>query len=269
VTTFGKQPYVLPVEVFASSEALGKKLAQDILARINGKKGHFILGCPGGRSPKTTYDALGAMAASTGADFSHVVIAMMDDYVFPSGGSYVHCPEDAHYSCRRFGYEEIWKVLNAGLPESKRIPRSQVWFPDPANPQEYDKKLKEAGGIDFFILASGGSDGHVAFNPPGSALDSRTRIIPLAETTRQDNLGTFPQFRNLQEVPSFGVSVGLETIREFSAEVALVIHGSHKQKAVTELKKLGDFSESWPVSVVFRCRNARLLVDEAAAPNLK
>lgn len=263
--TIGKPPRALPVEIFDTPEAMGEKLAAELLPKIQAAAKLFILGCPGGRTPKTTYQALSRLAAERGADLSKLVIAMMDDYVFPSGGGYVHCPEDAHYSCRRFGYEEIWKVVNGNLPAARQVPRSQVWFPDPTDPEEYDLKMKEVGGIDFFILASGSSDGHVAFNPPGSALESGTRIIPLAETTRRDNLGTFPDFKDLSEVPAHGVSVGLGTIHRLSTEAVLLIHGAHKQEAVRRLKDLGDFSPEWPASVIFRCRHARLLIDKAAA----
>ncbi len=45
----------------------------------------------------------------------------------------------------------------------------QLWYADPADPAAYDRRIAAAGGIDLFLLASGASDGHVAFNPPGSA----------------------------------------------------------------------------------------------------
>src|SRR5258706_11810619 len=110
--TIGKAPRSLPVEIFDSPESMGEKLAAELVPKIQSAAKLFILGCPGGRTPKTTYQALSRLAAERGADLSKLVIAMMDDYVFPSGKGYVHCPEDAHYSCRRFAYEEIWNVVN-------------------------------------------------------------------------------------------------------------------------------------------------------------
>ena len=42
----------------------------------------------------------------------------------------------------------------------------------PADPEGYEQRLADAGGIDLFLLASGAGDGHVAFNPPGADRDT-------------------------------------------------------------------------------------------------
>jgi glucosamine-6-phosphate deaminase len=46
----------------------------------------------------------------------------------------------------------------------------------------YEAKIKKAGGIDLFLCGIG-QDGHIAFNEPGSSLESITRIKTLAEDT--------------------------------------------------------------------------------------
>ncbi len=259
----------LPVEMYETPQELGQVLAADLLARIavaRAQNRRFVLGCPGGRSLQSTYVALGELAGKQGADLSQLIIVMMDDYLVPGpDGTLVHCPADAHYSCRRFASREILDVLNAHLPPRRRIAESGVWFPHPDDPPQYDRKIEQAGGIDVFLTASGASDGHVAFNPPGSAYESRTRIIPIAESTRRDNLGTFPQFKSLDEVPRHGISVGISTIAGLSKQVVLVICGPYKRQAVQELAKLDDFSSDWPVSLIFRSRNPRVLLDRAAA----
>lgn len=48
--------------------------------------------------------------------------------------------------------------------------------------ENYEKKIKEAGGIELFIGGIG-PDGHIAFNEPGSSLVSRTRVKTLAQDT--------------------------------------------------------------------------------------
>lgn len=261
-------PGATPVEIYPDADALGASLAGSILsslgpARARGRR--FLLGCPGGRSLRSTYQALGALARTVGADLSHLVIVMMDEYVLPAGGGFTPCPADAHYSCRRFAREEIRDLLNAGLREGRRVPEENLWLPDPADPASYEPRIAQAGGIDLFLTASGASDGHVAFNPPGSTMDCPPRIIPLPESTRRDNLATFPEFRGLDDVPAHGVSVGLGTIVRQSRHVALVIHGPGKAHAVERLMACRDFDSSWPASVIFRCRGRRILLDEAAA----
>ncbi len=267
----GKQQDV-PVEIFSGADALGQSLAMEILAGITeaaGQRRRYLLGCPGGRSLKSTYDALGEIAAAARSDLSALVIVMMDNYVLPDGrGGFKHCDDDAHYSCRRFALREIRDVLNAGLPADKQVPLENVWLPDPSDPPAYDRRIAQAGGIDMFLTASGASDGHVAFNAPPTPADSRTRIITLAETTRRDNLATFPQFRSPDEVPLHGVSVGVETIIELSRQVVLVIHGAHKAPAVARLAACSDYTSDWPVSLIFRAIGGRVLLDESAAAGL-
>jgi glucosamine-6-phosphate deaminase len=259
------------VVVYPDDGALGEALAGEILdgvERASRSGARYLLGCPGGRSLRSTYQALGRLAAARGADLSGLVVVMMDDYVLPAGDGFAHCPQDAHYSCRRFAREEIQAVLNAGLTPQRAVATESVWFPDPSDAPSYDARLADAGGVDLFLIASGASDGHVAFNPPGSAADSRTRIIDLADSTRRDNLATFPDFTGLDEVPRHGVSVGLGTIAELSDEVVLVMHGEFKREAVRRLFACRAFTPDWPASVVFEARNARVLLDESAGRGL-
>ena len=95
--------------------------------------------------------------------------------------------------------------LNAGRPEHLQIPADRLWLPDPADPDAYDERIAAAGGIDLFLLASGAGDGHVAFNPPGTEAAARTRVVALPDSTRRDNLATFPTFGGeLDAVPRTG-----------------------------------------------------------------
>ncbi len=144
--------------VYTDPEAMGRALAAEILelieqARQQGRR--FFLGCPGGRSLRTTYRAMGATAAQQEADLSHLVIVMMDDYVAPGPGGLEHCPAEAHYSCRLFARREIQEVLNAHLPPGRRVRDENVWLPNVADPSEYDRRLQSAGGVDLFLIASG------------------------------------------------------------------------------------------------------------------
>jgi glucosamine-6-phosphate deaminase len=252
------------VRVFEDPEALGMALAQEIAtgieaARLAGR--HYVLGCPGGRSARSTYQALAQLL--DGADLRHLVIAMMDDYVVrgPDGG-WQRVSAEAHYSCERFAWDEIVAALDAAAEHP--IEPDHVWLPDPADPRAYRRKLEEAGGVDHFIVASGASDGHVAFVKPSSPLDGDVSIIELAESTRRDNMGTFPEFASLDDVPSHGVSVGLGTIISMSRRVTLVIHGVGKQLACGRVLAATDFDPAWPATFIHRCPGGRIWVDEAA-----
>jgi len=263
----GQGKSALQALVFDSPEAMGEHVAQMILTGVHAARRaglRYLLGCPTGRTPMPSYQAIGRQAAADGDDLSQVVMVMMDEYLVPAGNRFAHCPADAHYSCRRAAREDIVGVINRDLPAACRIPPDQIWFPDPAQPHAYDKRLRNAGGIDLFITASGASDGHVAFNAPGSAIDSVSRVVLLRESTRRDNLRTFPLFKGLNEVPGHGVTIGLGTIRSLSRQVILLIHGADKRDAVKRLGTCRGFDPQWPASFIFQCRNPLILLDQEA-----
>ena len=194
---------------------------------------------------------------------------MMDEYLVPAGvrgradRELQWASGDAPWSCHWFARHEIMNRLNAALSRSRRVPDDAAWFPDPRDPQAYDARIADAGGIDFFLLASGASDGHVAFNPPGSPRDSRTRVIPLSEETRRDNLQTFPSFGTLDTVPHHGVSVGIATITE-SREAVMVALGAGKRETVARMRAADRYDPSWPATLIHECANAEIVCDRAA-----
>jgi glucosamine-6-phosphate deaminase len=258
--------------VFPDPETLGRSLAAEIADGIAeaGRDGRrYVLGCPGGRSAASTYRALADEVAGRGLDLGHVVIVMMDEYVepdpeSPDGAGYRAIDPRLPHSCRRFGREEIAGPLGAAGPGPGIAP-DRLWVPDPARPEEYDRRIAGLGGIDLFLLASGAGDGHIAFNPVGSAPDSGTRVVPLGEQTRTDNLATFPSFRGLDEVPRYGVTVGLGTIRTHSKQVVMIAHGPDKGEAARRLTAAAGYRPDWPATVFTECARPRLLLDEVAA----
>ena len=265
---FGAGECRVPVAVFPDPDALGWALAREILAAVEkarGKGRTFLLGCPAGRSLRTTYSALAELAAAQASDLSQLAIAMMDEYLVATPEGHQLCPADVHYSCRGYGRREILDQINRGLPPSRRIPPENLWHPEPRDPAAYEERLRAAGGVDWFLAASGASDGHVAFNPAGTTLAERTRVIRLSAATRRDNLETFPDFGSLEELPEFGVGVGLGTIVEHSRRVVLVITGTGKRDAALRLHRCADFTSAWPASFIYRCQSPMILLDRFAS----
>ena len=252
---------------FDTTDDLADAAARMVVDGIEQAGAHgrrYVLGCPGGRTPKPVYDAIARHGASRGIDCSHVVIAMMDDYLEPCASPVRTIDADAPHSCRRFAEVEIRCRVNAGLPATHRFDPVAVWFPDPREPADFDRRLADAGGIDLFILASGASDGHVAFCGPGSDLDSSSSIVELAETTRRDNTVTFPNLGSTDDVPTHGVSVGLGTIRRLSRSVLLVLHGADKRRALERVRDATDYEADWPATVVHVCERAEVWYDRLA-----
>ena len=258
-----------PLRVFPSPDAIGEHLAGRLLdaielARQAGKG--FVLGCPTGRTPRPVYDAMVRQLAEKPQDLSHLVLAMMDDYLVAQGGGFDFVSAEEPWSSRRFARIEIANRLNAGLTPSHRMREGSIWLPDPRDPEEYDDRIAKAGGIDVFILASGASDGHVAFNPPGSWRESRTRIIRLSEETRRDNLQTFPAFGSIAAVPTHGISVGIDTIAS-AREGVMIVWGAGKRLTLSRILAAERFDRKWPATVIHECAVREILSDvDASTP---
>jgi glucosamine-6-phosphate deaminase len=256
-------------QVFADADALGRSLARTIADGIAATPvgGRYLLGCPGGRSPRSTYRALADEVAHRRLDLTPLVVVMMDEYVDvdESTGRARGVDPRAPHSCARFGRDEIVAPLNAAAGPGRGVTPDRLWLPDPAQPQRYDRQLSDRGGMDLFVLATGSGDGHVGFNPPGTDASTHTRVVPLAESTRRDNLRTFPSFGDdLARVPRFGVTVGIDTIRRSAKSAVLIAHGAEKVDAVRRLSAASAYDPQWPATVLADCAAPRLFVDEAA-----
>lgn len=256
----------LTPEILPRPEAIGDAVADAILERLAADAERpFLLGCPSGRTAAPVYAAL-ARGAAQGRPVANLVIVMMDDYVVPadSGGFRIVDPRSS-YSCLGFAQREILAPIADACRRAGTAAPTEIWTADPADPEDYDARISAAGGIDLFLLASGDSDGHIAFNQPGTPRDAKTHIVDLGEQTRRDNMSTFPEFTRLDMVPRNGVTVGVDTIAGLSAEVVMILTGAHKREAFARIAAADAYDAQWPATIVTECRNARVLADPVAA----
>lgn len=254
------------LRTFPPDAALGAYAADWILPRLlraHGERGRMVLGCPSGRSPRSTYAALARAMAAHAVDISGLHLLMMDEFVVRDRDAWALCPPEAHYSCARFGETEIRQALNAALPPKCQMPAENLHLPDPNSPADYERLIDRLGGIDVFILASGASDGHVAFNPAGSNAEDLTRVVRLAEATRRDNLSTFPDFNGLAEVPEWGVTIGPGTIARASRAAVMILSGASKAKAYSRICAARRYEPDWPATVVSAIADSVILADQA------
>ena len=134
----------------------------------------------------------------------------------------------------------------------------------PAACAAYEAAIAQAGGVDLQILGIG-TDGHIAFNEPGSSLASRTRIKTLTRQTRVDNARFFDG--DLDAVPDALPHPG--TRHDLSARhVVLVATGQGKAEAVHHLVE-GAVSALWPATILQHHPHVTVLLDDAAASRLQ
>ena len=121
-------------------------------------------------------------------------------------------------------------------------------FPD-RNTQSYEDKINE---IDLCILGIG-TNGHIAFNEPGSSFDSETRVVDLDEQTIEDNSRFFD---SVDDVPKQAITMGLKTIMK-SKKIILMANGKHK-KDILDTAINGEVTEDVPASILQRHNNVEV-----------
>ena len=94
----------------------------------------------------------------------------------------------------------------------------------------YEFLINGCGGIDIQVGGIG-SNGHIAFNEPGTAFDSKTHEVVLTDQTRQDNARFFDD--DINQVPKSALTIGLGTIMN-AREVMILAKGAGKASAVAK-----------------------------------
>ncbi|MGQ9799777.1 MAG: glucosamine-6-phosphate deaminase [Ignavibacterium sp.] len=233
-------------------EELSKEAAKQVASLIR-KKPDCVIGFATGSTPLGLYKELIRMHKTEGLDFSKVVSFNLDEYV---GLPPTH-PESYHY----FMWENLFKHININ-PSNVYIPMGMVEDID-AFCEWYENKIIEHGGIDLQILGIG-SNGHIAFNEPGSSLGSRTRIKTLKENTRLDNSRFF---NSIDEVPKYAITMGVGTIME-AKRLLLLANGINKAEAIKQTIE-GPIMAKYPATIVQLHRYATIIVDKEAASKLE
>ena len=242
----------MEVVPLTSAEDVGS-LAADIVEALVRRKPDAVLGLATGSSPVPAYrELVRRHREGSGPSYDGVRCFTLDEYVgLPTG----------HPQTYR---ETIFRELTDDLG----IPRERVAAPDPdpaGLPEagdRYEEALRAAGGVDLQVLGIG-TDGHLAFNEPGSSLASTTRLKTLAEQTRQDNARFFD---SVDDVPLHVLTQGLGTILR-ARHLLLVASGEAKAEAVAAAVE-GPLSASCPGSVLQLHPHVTVLLDAAAAGGL-
>ncbi|MFD4182688.1 glucosamine-6-phosphate deaminase [Rhodococcus sp. NPDC058514] len=240
----------MEIVIRSTSEEVASTVADIVEHHV--RRGPTTLGLATGSSPLGSYRELVRRHHETGLDFSSVRVFLLDEYVgLPKGH------EQSYFSVIRSEFVDRVKL------DPCRVQWLDGQAPDlAAEAARYDAAIAEAGGIDVQLLGIG-TDGHIGFNEPGSALTSRTRIKTLTEQTRLDNAR---YFGSVDDVPHHVLTQGLGTIGE-AGHLVLVAVGAGKADAIAAAVE-GPLSAFCPASVIQLHGHATVVIDEAAAKRL-
>ena len=233
-------------------EAVSRQAALVVAETLNDKP-DAVLGLATGSTPLGLYKELIRMHREEGLDFSQVTTFNLDEYV----GLQKEHPQSYHH----FMQENLFSHIN--------VPQENIHIPSGTTNNYrsfckwYERRIEAYGGIDLQVLGIG-SDGHVAFNEPGSSLGSRTRIKTLAKQTIDDNARFFS---SAEEVPIYSITMGVGTILE-ARRIILLANGANKAEAVAAAIE-GPVTSMCTASALQMHRDTLFFLDQEASQDLK
>ncbi|MDP6469376.1 MAG: glucosamine-6-phosphate deaminase [Pseudomonadales bacterium] len=151
----------------------------------------------------------------------------------------------------------------AGIGESRTIRFDSAAQDTLAEALRIEKAISQTSGIGLQILGLG-PNGHLGFNEPGSAFDSRTRVVDLTPASIESNAR---YWGSSQRVPQKAFTLGLGILSSARKTILLV---SEARKAEILARVLeGPVGSGIPATILRQMENVTVIADGQAASKLK
>lgn len=135
---------------------------------------------------------------------------------------------DEYLDIDQFPQDSFRKFMNDHLFNHIDVYPQRTYFP--RDPKSYNALLDKRGKFDFTILGVG-TNGHIAFNEPGTPFETRTHLVKLEQSTIESN------FPGRDTYPKKAITMGLYDIYHKSQEIVLLAWGEGKREALRKLKE--------------------------------
>ena len=237
----------MKVIVAENYEEMSRK-AFEVMAEVVKNNPRAVLGLATGSTPIGLYKNMIEDHEKNGTSYREIKTVNLDEYAgldYSSDQSYV-------YFMRHNLFDHIdIDLKNTNIENGKAADRAEECA-------RYNALLDELPR-DIQVLGIG-SNGHIAFNEPGTPFGSVTHIVDLTESTIKDNSR---MFASIDEVPRQAFTMGLKNIMQ-SKKILILANGANKAKAVYGLVK-GEVTEKVPASILQLHPDCTLVCDKAAA----
>ena len=226
--------------------------AFEVMANVVKNKPDAIIGLATGSTPVGLYKNMIKDHKENGTSYKNIKTTNLDEYAgldYTSDQSYIYFMRN-----NLFDHIDI-DLKNTNIENGKATDRQ-------AECDRYNKLLENMQQ-DIQVLGIG-SNGHIAFNEPGTPFGSVTHIVDLTENTIKDNARFFS---SIDDVPRQAFTMGLKNIMN-AKQILILANGKNKAKAVYGLVK-GEVTTEVPASILQLHPNCVLVCDEDAGSLIK
>lgn len=222
---------------------------KDVIADIVKNNPTAAIGFATGSTFIDTYSNLVEDFNKNKTDWSNIRTFNLDEYF--------NAKKDSPFGYRYFMDEQLFSHVN--------LQEKNIHFPNSFNTTEVDLKKYDDqifnGHLSLQLLGVG-RNGHIAFNEPGTTIDSTTHIVDLAKSTIEDNARLFFN-GNESLVPKKAISMGISNIMS-AKKILLAAWGESKQEAVKNLLEVGEATSNCPVTFLKKHHDVIVILDEIA-----
>ena len=240
----------MKVIIAENYDEMSKKAAEGIKDVVKNDE-NAVLGLATGTTPIGLYKELIAACDRKEISFKNVRTVNLDEYV--------GLPKTHVQSYDYFMKDNLFNHIDIDIANTN-LPCGDV--------QDLDKECARytalLGKMQQSVQLLGlGSNGHIAFNEPGTPFDSTTHIVNLTANTIKDNSRLFD---DISEVPTRAITMGIKNIMN-AKKILVIASGKNKAQAVYNMIK-GPVTESCPASVLQNHKDVVVVVDKDAASML-
>ena len=207
-----------------------------------------VLGLATGSTPIGLYQNLIRMNKAGEISFKDVTTVNLDEY-------YPISPENDQ-SYRYFMNENLFDHVNIDKTRTF-VPDGQAADPDAAC-EAYEEIVAKVGPAAVQVLGLG-QNGHIGFNEPDTALEVRTHVTGLTESTIKANARFFA---SEADVPTKALTMGIGTILN-AKKIIILANGAAKHEAIAKMLA-GKLDTSCPASMLNLHADVTVICDEAA-----
>ena len=238
----------LPTSIYENADEASRQIAREIADTIKQKESAYkpcVMVLTGGATPHQLYAELVRLHREEGLSFRNVIVFNLYEFY----------PLAADTAFRNL------KALKDMLLDHVDIDPTRIFSPSGTLNQndifsfceEYERKIAEAGGIDICLLGIGRL-GNIAFNEPGSRINSITRLILLDADSRAEAARSFGN-----NPPLSSITMGIHTILS-SHKIYLMAWGEDKAKMIKACVE-GAITDNIPASFLQMHNNVQVVVD--------